>query len=228
MSSSHELHVISNGEQDPSKLVSVVDAIHPHIHAFHLRERRWSARKISSAVEQLLELGVPAHKLYINDRLDIAMSYTLGGVQLGAESLNPLLARAVSAGKLRIGRSVHTIEESSAAYGHKADYILYGHVYPTSSKDGLPGRGISALAEVCSKSRIPVIAIGGITPNCVKEIVQAGASGIAIMSGIMNAADPASAAKAYRCALDQAAAAMFNGTAALIMKESEPSWADGK
>ncbi|WP_433946600.1 thiamine phosphate synthase [Paenibacillus sp. SN-8-1] len=206
MSSSYEFHVISNGEQDQSKLVSIVEAIHPYIDAFHLRERSWSARKLSTTVKQLLEIGVPAHKLYINDRVDIALAYLLGGVQLGAESLSPLLARAVCEDKLRVGRSVHTSEEVSAAYSDKADYCLYGHVYPTSSKAGLPGRGITSLAEICAISRIPVIAIGGITTNRVKEIIQAGASGIAIMSGIMDAADPSSAAIEYRGALDQAAA----------------------
>ncbi|MNH74750.1 Regulatory protein TenI [compost metagenome] len=206
MSSSYEIHAISNGEQDQSKLVSIAESIHPYIDAFHLRERSWSARKLSSAVEQLLELGVPARKLYINDRVDVALAYLLGGVQLGAESLSPLLARAVCEGKLRVGRSVHSSEEISAAYSEKADYCLYGHVYPTSSKAGLPGRGIPYLTESCAISPIPVIAIGGITPQRVKEIIQAGASGIAIMSGIMNAADPSSAAKEYRNALDQAVA----------------------
>ncbi|RUT35938.1 thiazole tautomerase TenI [Paenibacillus zeisoli] len=206
MSSSYEIHVISNGQTDQDKLVSIAEAIHPYIDAFHLRERLWSARKLSSAVEQLLEQGIPNSKLYVNDRVDIAMAYFLGGVQLGAESLSPLQAKALSEGKLRIGRSVHNSEEISAACSNKADYCLYGHVYSTNSKAGLPGRGIPELTLNCTLSPIPVIAIGGITPQRVKEVIQAGASGIAIMSGIMNAEDPAFAASEYRNALNEAAA----------------------
>lgn len=201
MSSSYEIHVISTGEQNPSELMSIADAIHPYIDAFHLRERLWSARKLSSAVEKLLELGVPRTKLYVNDRVDIALAFGLGGVQLGAESLSLIQAKAIIKDKLRIGRSVHQAEEIQAAYSDGADYCLYGHIFPTNSKAGLPGRGLTELAVNCSISPIPVIAIGGITPQRVNDIIQAGASGIAIMSGIMNAADPVAAAIEYRNAL---------------------------
>ncbi|WP_157692475.1 thiamine phosphate synthase [Paenibacillus tuaregi] len=196
-----KFHVISDGTKDVPELVRYAIAIHPYLDAFHLREKSWSAYKLSYAVEQLLEAGMPAGKLYINDRADIAKAYKLGGVQLGGESLSPIRARTVVGSRTMIGRSIHNAEELREAAGQGADYCIYGHIYPTSSKQGLTARGLHQLANLCGPSAIPVIAIGGITPGRVSEVLQAGVDGIAVMSGVMGSPDPAGAAGQYQQAL---------------------------
>lgn len=196
-----ELHVISDGKLDMPALVYSALAIHPYIDAFHIREKSWSARTLCTAVEKLIEGQMPIHKLFINDRVDIAAIYGLGGVQLGGGSLFPQYARKLVTNRTRIGSSVHKAEEAGEAAKQGADYCIMGHIYETKSKEGMPGRGISTLTEICRTTRVPVLAIGGISVERVPEVIRAGASGVAVMSGIMGTDDPVTAAQGYRRAL---------------------------
>jgi thiamine-phosphate diphosphorylase len=84
-----------------------------------------------------------------------------------------------------------------------ADYLTFGHVYETSSHPAHAPRGLDLLASIAKVAPIPVIAIGGITPKRVPEILATGALGIAVMSGILQAAEPAVAAQTFRAALDE-------------------------
>ncbi|MCI5900469.1 MAG: thiamine phosphate synthase [Hominisplanchenecus sp.] len=90
----------------------------------------------------------------------------------------------------RIGVSVHSIQEAKEAESLGADYITAGHIFDTACKSGLPGRGLSFLHEVCKSVAIPVLAIGGISPENIQEIRQAEASGACIMSSCMQCPDP--------------------------------------
>lgn len=84
-----------------------------------------------------------------------------------------------------LGASVHSVEEAQAAYAHGATYLTAGHVFPTDCKPGLPPRGLSFLREVCEAVPIPVYALGGISPQNAPDCLSAGASGVAVMSGVM-------------------------------------------
>ncbi len=95
---------------------------------------------------------------------------------------------------LRIGCSVHSIAEASQAEGSGVDYVLYGHVFETTSKPGLAPRGVKELEEIKAKLTIPVYAIGGITPD---RVIDINANGIAVMSGIFSAENPKEAAMHY-------------------------------
>jgi thiamine biosynthesis protein ThiS len=101
-----------------------------------------------------------------------------------------------------IGRSVHTPAGAAAATG--ADYVLAGHVYPSPSKPGLPPLGLAGLANIVAVAPCPVIAIGGITPDRLAEVVRVGARGVAVIGAIVAAEDPRAAARALRVAVDQA------------------------
>jgi thiazole tautomerase (transcriptional regulator TenI) len=90
------------------------------------------------------------------------------------------------------------LEDAQAAERAGADYVLYGHVYETSCKPGVVPRGIAQLERICRLLKIPVIALGGIKPQHIPELYAAGASGIAVMSGIWEADSPAAAAVEYR------------------------------
>ena len=85
-----------------------------------------------------------------------------------------------------IGTSVHSLVDLEKAISMGVTYVLAGHIYDTDCKKGLPGRGLEFLQEICKNVRVPVIAIGGINMDRLKEVKDVGASGAAIMSGYMN------------------------------------------
>jgi thiamine biosynthesis protein ThiS len=124
------------------------------------------------------------------------------GLHLRERDTPPDAARAVLGPNVAIGRSVHSPQGAAAATG--ADYILAGHVYPSPSKPGLPPFGIAGLASIVAVAPCPVIAIGGITPDRVAEVIQAGARGVAVIGAIVAAEDPRAAARALRVAVDHA------------------------
>ncbi|WP_410511968.1 thiamine phosphate synthase [Paenibacillus sp. BR2-3] len=195
-----EIHLISDGKLPLSQFIEKAAAVHSLLDFIHLREKHRSARELLAAAESMLKAGIPAAKLIINDRIDVALAAGAVGVQLAWHSLDPAAARML-APRLRLGRSIHSPEEAAEAAAQGADYCLFGHVYPSASKPGQPERGLEMLAEAVRYSRVPVIAIGGIEPDHAARIIKNGAAGIAVMSGICGAADPLSAAKAYRASI---------------------------
>ncbi|MGE3797554.1 MAG: sulfur carrier protein ThiS, partial [Thermomicrobiales bacterium] len=108
-----------------------------------------------------------------------------------------------------VGRSVHSPESAVAIDG--VDYVVAGHVFETGSKAGSQPLGVEGLAAIVAASSAPVLAIGGITPDRVQAVLETGAHGIAVMSGIVSAEDPARAAEAYRAAL-QVSKSKMQGT----------------
>lgn len=100
-----------------------------------------------------------------------------------------------------LGRSVHSVETAARAEAEGSHYLLVGTLYPTRSHpDKLP-EGIALLHAVRTAVTLPLIAVGGITPERVAECLQAGASGVAVITGITEATDPTQAAQLYRQAL---------------------------
>lgn len=177
--------------------------VHPLLDFIHLREKQLSARELLDITGKLLLAGVPASKLIINDRVDVALAACAAGVQLAWHSLPPAAARA-AAPALRLGKSVHSVQEAAEAGRQGADFCLFGHVFPSVCKPGQQERGLAQLADAVCVCDIPLIAIGGITPANTGLVVRQGAAGIAVMSGICSAKDPLAAARAYRTAVIQA------------------------
>lgn len=200
----YELHVISDGRLPPGALAELAAAVQPMVDYIHLREKSMSAHELLAVAEQMLDAGVSPAKLVINDRIDVALAAGAGGVQLAWHSLPPEAARSIAPG-LRLGCSVHSAEEAAQAGQQGADFCLYGHVFPTDCKPGLAARGLEQLAEAVRRSSVPLIALGGITPGNAGAVLAQGAAGIAVMSGICGAKDPAATALAYREALHRAA-----------------------
>jgi len=103
----------------------------------------------------------------------------------------PLLAAMKNRENLRTvrlsGVSTHSVEQIQLAEACFASYVFYGHVFPTKCKEGVPPRGLTQLAEACSVSDVPVYALGGISPENAGLVLNAGASGICLMSWAMNA-----------------------------------------
>ncbi|MFJ8527665.1 thiazole tautomerase TenI [Bacillus sp. NPDC094106] len=192
-----ELHIISNGQMTFEELVNAAIQIESEIDYLHIREREKSTKELYEGVERLLKRGFPASKLVINDRIDIAILLNIPRVQLGYRSAD---VRSVKEkfSYLHVGYSVHSLEEAIVAFKNGADSLVYGHVFPTSCKEGVPARGLEEISNMARRLTIPITAIGGITPENTGEILTAGVSGIAVMSGIVSSSEPYEQAKLYK------------------------------
>lgn len=197
----HGLHIISTGKQTKDEFIEKVKKIYSHVDYIHLRERNWTAKDHIFVIEQLVADGVPQEKIIINDRVDIAVTQSVGGVQLTSHSIDVGDVKKFFP-SLHIGCSVHSVEEALEKEERGADFLIYGHIFETSSKMGLAPRGLKSLHKITSSVKLPVIAIGGITPNNLPSVLREGACGIAVLSGILLEKDTISAALKYREKLD--------------------------
>jgi thiamine-phosphate pyrophosphorylase len=126
-------------------------------------------------------------KLIINDRIDIALACDADGVHLGQEDLPLAVGRNLVGAKI-VGISTHDLAQAQEAERGGADYIGFGPVFGTSTKDtGYAARGIETLRQIRAAVRIPIVAIGGITEQNVRQVWQAGADSAAIISDILRA-----------------------------------------
>ncbi|MGY0692734.1 thiamine phosphate synthase [Virgibacillus sp. FSP13] len=198
-----EMHVISTGQQTSGTVASIAEKIHTYVDAFHLREQSWSDREMVEAIKLLISQGIPREKIVVNSRIDVAQIMETRGVQLTHNSVDVSRVRSVY-DHLCIGCSVHSTEDAIYATRHGADYLLYGHVFESKSKLGLKPKGLENLERVAQSVSIPVIAIGGITPENTVATIKSGATGIAVLSGVMLSDNPLKAVKEYRRALRKA------------------------
>ena len=124
----------------------------------------------------------------VNDRCDVALAVEADGVHLGQSDLPIELARTVVGEHGLIGISTHTPEQVVEATAQGADYLGFGPLFPTSTKkDHEAVVGIQGMNRIRSLTDLPVFGIGGITTESVPEIIEAGASGVAVASGILGA-----------------------------------------
>ena len=160
--------------------------------AFHARGRDLSGLEHLDLANRLSVH--PPTRLFVNDRLDVALAAGATGVQLGHASLDPADARRLNP-HWWIGRSVHDLREAEAAHAGGADYLLVGPVFPTATHPDRPPLGRGRLREIVALG-LPVIAIGGVTPARVPELTRELAiHGVAAIRALWQAADPADAAR---------------------------------
>jgi len=151
----------------------------------------------------LLRIRGAGAQLIINDHADIAAAVDADGVHLGQDDLPLENARSLLGPERIIGISTHSLQQALAAQVEGADYVGFGPVFPTSTKDAGPALGADALRTVCSKVTVPVLAIGGITRSTAGEAVLAGAAGVAVISGILAVKDRQAASRDLLSALEQ-------------------------
>lgn len=165
--------------------------------AVHLRTHRLSAAELHSLAGRLAEVqSETGCWLIINDRVDVALATGARAVQLTSRSMR--IADALSvAPSLPVGASVHSAEEAAMAEREGAAWTVAGHVFPTESQRGQEARGEAFIAGVRERTTLPVIAIGGVKPQHVRALRQAGAWGVAVIRGIWGAADAEAAATDY-------------------------------
>lgn len=154
-----------------------------------LRGKGLSSKELLADAREIRLLTREAGATFIvNDRADIALLSDADGVHLGQNDLPIDEARKILGKEKLIGISTHNIEQALKAEQEGADYIGFGPVFGTKTKaDAEEAKGIEALKEVNKKVSIPVIAIGGINLENLKEVIDAGADGVAVISAIVKA-----------------------------------------
>jgi thiamine-phosphate pyrophosphorylase len=171
--------------------------------AVQVREKDLGALELATLCRRLGALA-RAHgaRLIVNDRVDVALAVGADGVQRTHASLPVDEIRSLAGKRLAIGASVHALEDAVDAEARGADWITFGPVYDTPSKRGWGApQGLERLAKVSAAVRIPVIAIGGITPERVAAVRQAGAAGVAAIAAILDTESPAAATRRFLHAL---------------------------
>ena len=128
-------------------------------------------------------------KLIVNDRADIALAVDADGVHLGQDDLPLDAARRIMGNKI-IGISTHELDQAVAAEQQGADYIGFGPMFGTTTKEtGYTARGLEMLKAVRAAVKLPIVAIGGISEQNVTQVWQAGADSAAIISDVLGAGD---------------------------------------
>jgi thiamine-phosphate diphosphorylase len=170
--------------------------------ALHVRGPRSSGRRIHELVLELHDIArANGALLVVNDRVDVALTVQGVGIHLGVRSLPVREVRALVDRPL--GMSIHAAEGASSARLAGADWVLAGHVFETPSHPRVAARGTGWLREVaCPADALPTLGIGGITGDRVAEVLESGAIGIGVLSGIWNAPDPVDAVLGYIEALN--------------------------
>jgi thiamine-phosphate diphosphorylase len=157
---------------------------------FQYRNKRGTRREIYENSLQLVPLARRAGALFIlNDHADIALAVDADGVHLGQDDLPIRHARnMLGSGKL-IGISTHSPDQVKIAEAGGADYVGFGPIFRTSTKDAGPVQGIEKISAIKKIVSVPIIAIGGITLANVGEVIRAGADGVAVISSVLSASD---------------------------------------
>jgi thiamine-phosphate pyrophosphorylase len=176
-----------------------------------LRDKHGSTRTMvdrTRALRAVLEpKGVP---LLVNDRVDVALAAEADGVHIGQDDMAPEDARLLLGRNAIIGLSVKTVEQAKAAPLDVLDYVAIGGVYGTTSKDNTAAPiGIEGLRTIVQIIRTrqpdyPICAIAGINAGNAADVIAAGADGVAVISALSLAPDPAKAAEDLRAIVDEA------------------------
>jgi thiamine-phosphate pyrophosphorylase len=162
------------------------------------RQKSGSTREMIDEAQKMKKIcskaGVP---FIINDRIDVAIAVEADGVHLGQDDFPAPLARKLLGPQAIIGGSAATIDEARKCLSDGVDYIGFGPVYPTGSKeDAGPVSGLKILKQVVDEIPLPIIAIGGVSAENASEVMEAGAHGIAVISAVCCMENPEQATKA--------------------------------
>jgi thiamine-phosphate diphosphorylase len=185
------------------------EALDADLDLIQLRERDLDARVLVRLARGVVERrGARPVRLLVNERADVALGAGADGVHLRADGPPVPDVRALTASRWMVGRSVHTLDEIREHA--TADYLLFGTVFPGGSKGGaVRAQGLDALARAAATSVVPLLAIGGITPERSGAVVAAGAAGVAAIGAFLpagrhpGALGPVRAAEAFRAAMDE-------------------------
>ena len=211
----HALPATKAGESLVGLARKIEEVIAAGVDWVQIREKDLPASELSSLAKHTLQVAArssgksqPATRAFLNDRLDVAIAEHAAGVHLGEKSIpvaeaKRLLAlrfpKPARAASFLVGVSCHSLLAALNAEHSGADYIFFGPVFSTPSKEKFgPPQGLQPLVEVCRSLSIPVLAIGGITLDNAESCFLAGASGIAAIRLFQDSRDPSSTIQQLR------------------------------
>jgi thiamine-phosphate pyrophosphorylase len=192
-------------------LVDLASRISADVTIVQLRDKLGSTRAMIEEARALKSvLSQKKIPLLINDRVDVALAAQADGVHIGQDDMAVEDARRLLGRNATIGLSIKTIEQAENAPLDVLDYVAIGGVYGTTSKDNVSKPigvdGLRKIVEVIRKRRpnYPICAIAGINGNNAADVIAAGADGVAVISALSTAPDPAKAAENLRSVVDVA------------------------
>jgi len=187
-----KLYLITDRKQTPMPLSEAIRlALQGGVRAIQLREKDLPIRELLALSKELRQVTKEfGAKLFINDRVDVAVTIEADGVHLGHQSMPISPVRSIVGKKMMIGVSTHNLEEARRAESEGADFVTFGPVYETPSKIKISTPvGIEALKIVKKSIDIPIFALGGIKSKNIGQVLWAGAYGVSMISAIFGAND---------------------------------------
>jgi thiamine-phosphate diphosphorylase len=172
--------------------------------ALHLRGPATGGGALFLLADALQREALQAGSLvFLNDRVDVALAADLPGAHLGQRSIPPEMARKLLGAEKLLGLSVHGVEEVVEGGNEAVDFFLVGTIFDSPSHPGGRPGGVARIEEVRGRTDLPLLAIGGMTPDRVGLVLSAGAQGVAVRGGIWDSEDPAGATRAFLAELQK-------------------------
>lgn len=197
-----KLYLVTNSDQfenDDDFIDAVASALKGGVQIVQLREKKRPANEIIQLGKKIRQLCSEFGALFIvNDRIDIAQIVEADGVHLGQDDVDICFAREILGSKFIIGISTHCPEQALKAQSDGADYIGVGPVFVTPTKAGRAAVGLDYVKFVAENIEIPFFAIGGIDLTNVQQVLDAGATRVAVVRSIINAQSPSGAAEGFK------------------------------
>ncbi|MGE5173033.1 MAG: thiamine phosphate synthase [Betaproteobacteria bacterium] len=202
-----KLYLITDRKKTELPLSEAVrQALRGGVRAIQLREKDLPVRELLALAQEIRTItGAFGAKLFINDRVDVAVAVDADGVHLGNQSMPPEAVRKVVGKRVLIAVSTHNLDEAIAAQRGGADFITYGPIYHTEAKVkyGMPV-GSESIKIMKNSINIPIFALGGIKSGNIQNVLDSGAYGIAMISAIFSADDIEAASREMAAIAGQA------------------------
>ena len=189
---------LGNGDTLPERVAAAVAG---GVDLVQLREKDLPGGPLRELAAKVRERIGNRALLLVNERVDVAAALPAAGVQLGEDALPVAAARRLLGPDALIGRSVHSLEGAKVAAAAGADFLIAGTMYASRSHPGEPPAGPDLIRQIAAVTTAPVIGIGGITAANVGVVMQAGAAGVAVITGILADPDPERAAAQLKAAM---------------------------
>ena len=187
---------------DPDSLVQrVAAAVAGGVDMVQVREKDLPGASLLKLVNALKDAVGDRAAILVNERVDVAAVAGVSGVQLGEDALGAPEAKRILGDGCLVGRSVHSVTAAEESEAQGADFLIVGTMYSTRSHPGALPAGPELMRNISGRCRVPLIGIGGINESNLGEVLQAGASGVAVITSILNSVNPEAAARRLKTAM---------------------------